>query len=372
MKMPPAAALLVVLSAGTWSAAPAAGELVRFDATLEARTQEFVAGEPVSFDESFEEFLVTSTELPIRVIAQLVLPTEDESLVAASQGFADFYEPTIPPDGNPEELALEVNCFSIAPAVSYEVRAVAIEERLIRFSEDELGSGPQVERDVESSVYLSGAVIVWSQDGARDLTGLDAEMTFTVEQSGDGDTGGTEVFRAAVRLEGGPGGQISASVDGEIDLLFGPFETVYPEGDRDAGLAEAFSVLGDVHLLLIPEQDLRYVYSARAGEEFELRAAFTAAAANLPGGTGVSAVFGRGFEGLADLLSEAFDSSAADDIEAGVNRAQLAAQSSHDGESPAVRRTTGGACGALGIEAPLFGSLVLAPFVMRRTGRRPG
>ncbi len=80
------AAVWAVLFAGSGTAL---GELLHFSAVLDTRCQEFVAGQPVSFDQSFEEFEVTSSDLPIRVTSSLWLPRASELLAAAEEKTPD-------------------------------------------------------------------------------------------------------------------------------------------------------------------------------------------------------------------------------------------------------------------------------------------
>ncbi len=355
--------------------ATAGAELLSFDATLETRTQELVAGEEVSFDQSFEDFQVTATDLPVRVVSQLVLPTEDESLLAMAQGFADFFEPVVNLDGNPEELGLEANCFSIDTDVSYHVTTSVIEQRTIRFTRLELGTTSDDEREIESSVFLSGAVIVWSEDPDRDLSGLGARMRFTIEQLRPGpNTTDSEdpapaetVFNALLDLDGLPGGEVSAASAGDLQFFSGGTGLVLDGGTPSPVLEDVFDVMGRVHILLIPEQEITYRYFARPAEEFELEATFAVEVTNLPGGTGVSAVFGRGFEALADTVQEAFGDVDGAGFEAGINQAQAAIGSAEPARELADQPTGQlPLCGAIGLEAFGLAALTLLPFRRRR------
>ena len=374
----PRRGLLAVLAAVLPPGA-AYGELLSFDVTLESKTQEFIAGEPVSFDQSFEDFLLTTADLPVQVASRLVVPTVDDSLVAAGQGFADYFEPVMSVNVNPEEFGLEASCFSIVPDYAHEVTARAVEDRTIQFTRQELDSEAGEERDIESSVYLSGAIIVWSQDPARDLTGLTARMTFTVDQfrGADGsetDGDGLNLFRAVVGVEGSAGGAVAPNIAGEgdadVQYVFGGPETVLQRVTGSELLEEYFDLMGQVYVLLIPNQAIDYQYQAEAGEEFELVAEFIVEAKALPDGTGVSAVFGRGFEALAEQIAEAFADVDAQEVESAVNRAQIEAGQSltlpaNDGDTTAADNGTA-LCGATGFGTLGLLALAMLPLMRRR------
>ena len=374
------AAAVAVLSAGSGTAL---GELLHFSAVLDTRCQEFVAGEPVSFDQSFEEFEVTSAELPIRVTSSLWLPTASGLLVATAQGFADFYEPGVRLDRNPAELALEANCFSIDPEVAYQVTASIHESRTIRLSRAELhaeGSGAQ---DVISTVFLSGAIIVWSQDPTRDLGGLSAELAFDIEQfpgpdqPQEGEPGQTgpqaiSVFHSAFGVTGAAEGEVYPFIEGKGTFLFGGPDLVRELAGPDAPPDE-FDRMGQVSVMVIPVQELTYQYRAHPGEEFELLASVHVEVTNLPDGTGISAVFGRDFQALRRLIEEAFPGLDGTGTQSAVNLAQAKAQAPHQAvpEQPLSAPTTNSRlCGTVGPEAvAMLPLVVLLPAALTRRRR---
>ncbi len=357
----------IVLAVGIVPRA-ASGELIGLHVLLESRTQEFIAGEPVSSDNATPVPVddPTGTDFPVQVISGLQRPTETGELVAAAQGFADVNEPDLASDTNPEELGLEANAFSIDPDIAYQVTASAVETRTIVLTPGELGSGPGVEREVESRVFLSGAILVWSLDEGRDLTGLSAEVRFTIDQIRDGDTNGVNVFSASMGVRGLPDGEVEAVSEGVVTFEFGGPETILDPSDPDPLLEGYLDILGNTHVMLIPDQEIAYTYHTEAGEEFDLRATFEVELVNLPDGTGVSAVFGREFAALAEMINEAVPEVDGGAVEAGVNLAQASAT-----VSPATggrsSTSSGTLCGTLGFEA-----LGMLPFatVIPLTARR--
>jgi hypothetical protein len=358
----------IVLAVGIVPRA-ASGELIRLHVLLESRTQEFIAGEPVSSDNATPVPVddPTSRDFPVQVTSHLERPTVTGELVAAAQGFADVNEPDLAADANPEELGLEADAFSIDPEIAYQVTASAVETRTILLTPGELGSGPGVEREVESRVFLSGAILVWSLEEGRDLTGLSAEVRFTIDQIRDGDADGVNVFSASMGVRGLPDGEVEAVSEGVATFEFGGPETILNPDEPDPQLEEYLGILGSTHVMLIPDQEIAYTYQAEAGEEFDLRATFEVELVNLPDGTGVSAVFGREFEALADMINEAIPEVDGGAVEAGVNLAQASATvpPATGGRSS---RSSGTLCGALGFEA--LGMLLFAAAVPLTARRR--
>jgi hypothetical protein len=338
----------------------AAGELVRFDAVLDTKVQELVAGEAVSFDQAFEDFEATSAELPLRVASNLVLPLGADTLTAAGQGFVDFFEPAIALGQNPAELGLEADTFSLDEEVSYQVTASALETRTVHFNRAELGGVDDAESEVESSIYLSGAVFVWSLEPDTDLTGLQGEVLVIVEQirqvaSADGEDPAERVemvFSTSIGVSGGPGGVVEPLAEGNTaapGFVFGGPEILLDAAGSDASLERYLGIMGSVRVLLVPEQELRYRYQASADEEFRLEATFSVEVTNLPGGTGVAAVFGRPFDGLADMIDAAFVDVEGEAVQSAVNRAQAKAQASAFGDVASTAQPSARLCGAIGM-----------------------
>jgi hypothetical protein len=130
--------------------------------------------------------------------------------------------------------------------------------------------------------------------------------------------------------------------------------------------------MGSVHVMLIPDQDVPYTYTAEVGEEFDLIATFEVDLTNLPDGTGVSAVFGREFEALAGMIEEAFPDVDGQVVEAGVNLAQARSvapplASAADGKGSRGAGASGLLCGSLGLEAVgMLLSVAIVPLAARR------
>ena len=137
---------------------------------------------------------------------------------------------------------------------------------------------PTGEQTIESRVFLSGVILIWSQDRTADLTGLSGQMKLTIKQRRDPESAVEEepieelrqVFSRTVGVVGGSGGDVRPIVEGEITTVLGGSEMLLAAGLDIASLPDSLDRLGRLHVLLVPEQVFPYRYPARAGEEFEL------------------------------------------------------------------------------------------------------
>jgi hypothetical protein len=349
---------------------PAWGEVRQINATITAQVQEYVGGVEGSFDSAFEDFGTTSMTLPIQVAAGLLPPEETSTNGFIAQAFADFRDPAAATSRNPGEFGLETDAYAQGPDIHFAGEAVAAETRRVVFSGDELSllAGEDQQR-VQSSVFVSGAAVIWSQDPGRDLTGLSVSLRISVEQRLP-DAAPLVVFQASLTVQGAPDAVVTLdSPDGIVATLGGPELISAVGGFTEPQLLQELADLGRLHLLLIPRQELTYFYTVPRDVEFDLTATVESRAVNLPGGTGVGAVFGRTFETLTEVIGQstaAASKGAA--LQAAVNAAML--------DAPASRREPGDApvaaspavlCGAMGAGTlgMTFG-LLLAALSVRR------
>ncbi|MFH0982736.1 MAG: hypothetical protein V2A79_14525 [Planctomycetota bacterium] len=331
---------------------PVRAEIRQIDATISAEVQEFISREEGSFDSAFEEFGATSATLPIHVAAQLLPPEDAPTNGFTAAAFADFRDPKASPIPNPAEVGLETHVYSREPETNFAGHAIATEKRKVSLSAEELGLlEGETERPVLSSVFVSGAVVIWSADPARDLTGLSVSLEITVEQQLP-DADPQAVFHALLTAAGGPDGTITLdSPDAIFALLGGPELIHAAAGFTEAELLDELAALGQVYLVIIPRQELGYFYSAAEDTEFDLEATFEARAVNLPGDTGIGAVYGRSFEALAQAISASVaDATKGAATQAAMNLAMEKARAParvEPGDAPRAA-TNSGACGALG------------------------
>ena len=334
------------LSAGT----PALGAILQVDATVTAQVQQFIGGQEGSLDSAFEEFNATTATLPIEVAAELRPPEGAASNGFVAAAFADFRDPTLSTSRNPQEFGLETGAYTPEPDISFSSQAVATETRRVAFSSTDLNLGlGETQRQVFSSVFVSGAAIVWSPAPARDLTGLSVRLHVTVERL-EAENEPVVVFDGLLTAAGGPDGTLTVdSPDGIQFELGGPELLSAADGSTAETLQQELAALGDVQVLLVPDQELSYSYAAQPDVEFQLRATLESEVVSLPGGTGLDAVFGRTFETLAGLIADSTASFAKGEAtQAALNAAILAGRTRVEPDEATLATPRGPLCGALG------------------------
>lgn len=351
----------------------ARAEIVDIQANVNSEVREFVAGQEASFDDSKEGFPETSNTLPIQALAGLGEFDEPTDGTRGARGIADFADPRLSATSNPEEFGLEAVSFSRAD-VHYVVDVAADELRTIVFSADELASnrpgptGSTSNRLVSSTVFLSGAVVVWSQDPNRDLSGLSAAFDFVITQqrpSLDSEV----VFDATVLVEGTASGEVQVTQSSILgSVLGGPELLTQLLGESAAGVVADLETLGNVHILLLPTQPVAYAYEVAVGEEFTLLAETRINLVNLPAGTGAAAVFGRPFTDLAATIQPSLKAATGPDVQRLVNRAIQQTQPPAPAATPASTATPIRTpfCGSMGAEALLLPAVGFGLFSGRR------
>jgi hypothetical protein len=344
--------------------ARALGAVVAVDASVVTAVQELIDGQPASVSADDDSRNANGSNLPLLAAADVVSTDLEGSLVAHGRGFATFADPTRLDQPNPEELALETACFSNAESVSYLVTASAVETRTLRFARSEVTFASDGTRDVESSVFVSGAIVFWSADPGADLGGMSSEISVIVSR------GGVEapLFQTSLVVQGDGQGGVASEADGPIE-----FETIGLNELADRGVDEAtIGILqqvadqGVLIVLAIPLQEHTYRYIARANEPFELSAKLEAHIRNAPNGTGVAVAVGRPFSELADFIEQGLPGVKGESLQRAVNdsvaaRAGGGHMAPSDGTARDVPRWT--PCGALGGEAllMLFMPLTMVP-----------
>jgi hypothetical protein len=342
--------------------APAANAVViELSAESNSVVRLYFEGIEDSSDDAIEIFGPDSgVELPILTTAELDNFSGTGEPDARGVAIGSFDDPTRETVGrNPEEIALEADCFSGNGAASFELASSVVERRVIRFSAQELGNPAGNSRRVQSAFFPSGAIFAWSLDGERDLTGLSAEVSFTIRRFRVGpngqEQGVTILIDETVSLSGGPGGAIEGTSSAEnlalfFDLIELPDALGLPLGDVSAVEASRIAVIPE-------DQSLPYEYTGTVDEEFILEAVVTTQVVNLPDGTGVVAVFGRPLDEAANIISLALEEETAKAIQARINRAIKTAQP--DGSFKAANPAASVPCGMFGLETL---SLILLGF----------
>lgn len=323
--------LLVVAASG-----PSFGEIVRTQARVETMVQELIDGAPGSVNADDGEFTADGVVLPLSASATLTSTDLDGTLVSLGQGFSEFSDPTRLDQPNPEEFALEVACYSNAESISYSVNGVAAEARTVLFTRQgnsaappEISFGLDSTREVESRVFLSGAVVLWSTNAEANLDGLRADLTVTITRGEDV----TPLFETTLTVNGG---DINPSATGSIRFdrvdLF-ELETLGLDAASLTVLQQVEAV-GSLLVVVIPPQVHAYRYVVTADDEFTLNADLEVRVRNAPGGTGVAAVLGRPFQDLADFIERGLPGVDGETIQRSLNKAiadrELVLVPSHD------------------------------------------
>lgn len=349
----------IALTAWGLAASPSAlGEVIGTAAQVSARVQELIGGEPgsVSADDAFFD---GQGELPIEVDVELTSTDLSENLVAHGLGIADFLDPERLDQANPEELALEAACYSNGDSASYAIGAVVSETRTLSFSNSEIDFGLGGPRDIESSVFFSGAVVLWSRDARVPVDALLADLRISVTHNGTGET----LFTTALSLTPGEG-ESAAQSTGPIVV-----ETVLLDELAGRGVDEdSLAVLrrveedGTLVVLVIPAQEYAYGYEVRADEPLDLTVRMQLEIRNAPGGTGVAAVVGRPFERLADFIERGLPGVSGVGVQRAVNES-AADRGRVTSEPPRAPART--LCGAYSAELALLPLLALGFLVPR-------
>jgi len=244
-------------------------------------------------------------------------------LVSQAQGFSEFADPTRLDQPNPEEFALEVACYSNADSISYSVSSVANEARTVLFARrgnsaapPEISFGLGSTRRVESRVFLSGTVVLWSTNAEANLDELRTEIAVTISRDDDV----TPLFETTLTVEGA---DTNPSATGPIRFERVDLSELESLGLDDDTLAVLQQVedAGSLLVIVIPPQEHPYRYVVTADEELTLNAAMEVRVRNAPGGTGVAAVLGRPFQDLADFIESGLPGVNGESLQRSLNEA---------------------------------------------------
>lgn len=335
------------------TALPTSAEVISITADLRSFVQSSINGVEDSFDEAIEIFDENGPTLPISTRANLDSRTEDDTVQSEALAISDFDDPTGSATRNPQEIGAEANCFSL-DTTSYTLETTVVERRTIEFSEAELNFPPDGMDMVQSAIFPSGVIGIWSLDERSDLTDLSGELIFTVNRidlDGDGnDTGSTQLVAQRVILQGN-GANVTLEQTEGITVIAGGLD-ILPTDDT-GGLDVDLEAIATAQVAVIPAQQINYEYEAVAGERFILEAVVTINASNIAGGTGVTAVVGRPFDNAAEIIDIGIPSATARRLQSRMNLAL--SEFALDQEPPTTVETPFGFCGATGMEmAGLF------------------
>ncbi len=354
-------------------ASQAQGEVTDIKADISAEVTELIEGETGSGDLSTESFDGTSPILPIQAFAglggyDLSDTAADASTSNGARAITDFDDPTISSTANPMEFGLEADCFSQVARTSYLVTSEADEYRDLVFSAADLDvTSTGMSNEVISNVFFEGAVLIWADDTVTDLSGMTVAFDFDVTRSStggnsesDATNANEQVFDAHVAITG-QGSTLTADHSSNLSLYVGGPELLLSLGGQDAIVAaEELEDIGTVYLMILPQQTVQYTFQASADEALRLSAHAECVVRNLPGGTGIGAVFGRSFLALADVVQSHAKVTSGKRIERAINEA-IGEPEIFEQQAASVPL-----CGTLGIETPAVGLLGFCSFIGRR------
>ncbi len=351
-------------------AATALGEIVETTATVSATSQELMDGEPASVTASSDELLPDASNLPLTASAELTSTDLDGELIAMGLSFSDFDDPTRLDQPNPEEFAIEAACYSDDAGVSYFVESVATETRVVRFGADELDFATSPTQEVQSSVFLSGAIVVWTAAEVADLSAMDGVVAISVTLDDD-----EVLLETSVTIRGDADGSIATDTSGAIVATAVSVAELVAFGLDETSAAALASIesSGTLILLILGAQEHTYTYTVEQDLEYTLSATLSATLSNAPGGTGMAAALGRPFSNIAAFVETGLVGTTGDSVESAINKAiaqQDIPNPEIDGDGSGVSASPS-LCGAMGLEA--LGLLVPAGLISRRRrGRCPG
>lgn len=344
-------------------------DITRIDAEVETTVQQFLEDMVDDLDSAFEEFRKTSDDLPLFVEAHLVGTTPGGDPISNGDGFANFDDPTVIADSpNPEAVGLEGVCFSQNVGISYAIESRSAETRLAVFTMEDLllvdmpgRPKEEVVQDVVSRVFISGAGVIWGLQENADLTDALVEVLYSVNGTfADGST--MELLSGSARIEGLAGGEIADEQSGDLEVMIGDSDLLASLGADTAAL----SSFGELHVLIIPDQQIPYTYTVAPDEEVELKFNVTLRVSNAKNGVGAAGVVGRSFANMVDTVGQTAGIDIVAQLEAAMNTAQDNASSGNFPQTPSVTL-----CGAFGLPGLGLMGLGFAGLRFASSRRRP-
>ncbi len=345
--MRPRKSILVVLLT-IIAASPSSAEVISITANLRSLVQSSIDGTEDSFDESLEILDENGSTLPITTRANLESGSGIDDIQSEALAIAEFNDPGNSPVRNPQEFGAEANCFSL-DNTSYTLETTITERRVIELTDAELNFPSGGVETVQSAIFPSGVISLWSLNERIDLTNLTGQLTFVVNRIELDDSGNetttTQLVAQRVSLRGA-GFDVTLEQTEDITVIAGGLDILPNDeiGDLDIDL----DALATARVAIIPAQQIDYEYVATAGERFILEAIITINASNIAGGTGVTTVVGRPFDNAANIIDLGIPSPTARRLQFRMNRAL--SEFKPDSPPQSALESPVDLCGSMGIE----------------------
>jgi hypothetical protein len=212
---------------------------------------------------------------------------------------------------------------------------------------------------VQSSVFFSGAVILWAIGAEPSLLRTGAELRVSIVRDDTADV----FFESALNVSADASGGVEVTSTGPIEFEAVSLEALVGFGldIETSAVLEHVAETGELAVIVLPPQQHDYTYTVTADEELVLAARLEIHAANAPDGTGVAATLGRPFEELVEFMELGLPGVDGEAIQQAINDA--VANSDAD---PPPSDTDRRLCGVLGIEAAsLMFALIFAGVIRR-------
>jgi len=351
----PVCVFLSVISVWGVFIPPATGAIIGIEARISTSVQELIGGQAASISSDADEFDSVALNFPLSTVSGLISTDLGGSVDSVGRGAGELTDPRLATRSNPEEFGIEVACFSNADDIAYLASGNGRESRTLVFS-----SSGQIDplpidfdangaRVIESEVFFSGAMLLWTTDPQVPLDDIIGELHFSVTRNGEQ----TPLFEVALLLDGVSIDQPDPVAVGPVVFEAGGVELLAAGADTETVAAlEELDLAAQVLVVLVPFQSHTYQYEAIEDDQFVLTAEFDARVRNVPGGTGLAAAWGRRFESLDTLIEQALPQVSGSAIQASVN-AKLQ-QADIGGGADDTPRRSNLFCGALGIVPALM------------------
>ena len=212
-------------------------------------------------------------------------------------------------------------------------------------------------REIQSRIYLSGAVVLWSTDDNIDLDGLLADINITITNNATNEV----LFETTLAVDVVVGGAVETNTTGDIRVQQVNINSfINSELDAETGaILQQVEENGTLIILTIPEQFHNYTYTVTADVPFVLAAIIEMTVRNVPGGTGIAATLGRPFENLAEFIEEGLPGVDGSVIEKTINGEITQSVAGLDDKPEGQTLPGVSLCGAFGIELMIFGLFFL-------------
>lgn len=290
------------------------------------------AGQTLSFPDPV-------SSLPLQSVSQLSSTAGGGP--SAAEVAAQFEDPNTSPLTNPQEFAINLSLNSVSTTESYRALAAGHETRQIVYNAGELSADSVngSRADLVGRLFLDGALAILAVESDRDLTGAAVILTVTVTKSVDGQEDET-LFVGSLDFRGSTAGRVSV--------------TAFDDFPTRALLLNDLSVVSTqfntFRVLIIPNIQVNYFYSATIGQPFRITADVQIEAQNVPRNAGIAAVLGTPTDALGDVIGLTTGKVAADETLALI--AQARQSKSGVPAIPEVQAAPS-LCGAFGLELAL-------------------